>query len=300
MYARQTYGYVPIAKTVHARRLLKRYGEESPVSCAPFLSISDSDDWSLSLAEHPGAIIYANENGAPVRQVGQKGTFKPVGIFQSVKCRRGQPWESPHERSLIFLSEADADVVSYLVQPHRLELHLVNQERPLIYYPDMRRQLADGTTEIIETKKNLSELNDPEYRLKLSLAFHAYARLGWKMRVETEDGLLGPSTLMTNAKLVTDDKNVAVTTADKLCLQHHLSGHKGKATYGDLASALAQLCGKSDAVGRAKVHALVVRRAIRMQLDRPLTHRTSVAGVEDVGNQGARFAAPFQHAARLQ
>jgi hypothetical protein len=238
MYTHQTYGYVPVAKTAHARRLLKRHGKGAGVSTGPFPSLNDIDDWALSLDDHPGAIIYANENGAPMRQIGQKGTFKPVGIFQSVKCRRGQPWESPHERSLIFLSEADADVVSYLVQPHRLELHLVNQERPLIYYPDMRRQLADGTTEIIETKKDLSELNEPGYRLKLSLANHAYARLGWKMRIETADGLLGRSTLMANAKLVTDDKNVAITTAEKLCLQEHLRDHQGKATYGSLASTL--------------------------------------------------------------
>lgn len=300
MYARQAYGYVPIVETVHARRLLKRHGKRSAIVPAPFPCVSDVDAWALSLDDHPGAIIFANENGAPMRQVGQKGTFKPVGIFQSVKCRRGQPWEAPHERSLIFLSEADADVVSYLVQPHRLELHLENQERPLIYYPDMRRQLADGTTEIIETKKDLSELNDPKYRLKLSLAYHAYSRLGWKMRIETADGLLGRSALMTNAKLVTDDKNVALTTADKLCLQQHLRDHESTATYGSLASALAQLSGTSDAVGRAKVHALVVRRSVRMPLDRPLTYRTRVAGVQGAGSTVARFVPLSQHAAGLQ
>lgn len=196
MYARQAYGYVPIIQTVHARRLLKGFGESGSARPVPFPDMTDVDDLALNLDSHPGAIIHANEDGSPIRQVGQKGTFKPVGIFQSVKCSRGQPWESPHERSLIFLSEADADVVSYLVQPHRLELHLVNQNRPLIYYPDKRRDLSDGTIEIIETKKSWSELEDPKYRLKLSLAFHAYARLGWKMRIETADGLLRQSTLM--------------------------------------------------------------------------------------------------------
>jgi hypothetical protein len=62
------------------------------------------------------------------------------------------------------ISEADCQFVRYLAQPHRLEIRVEHSDTPLLYFPDLRRDLEDGTVEILEVTY-LSHVDDRAERL---------------------------------------------------------------------------------------------------------------------------------------
>ncbi|AIB12432.1 hypothetical protein ABAZ39_10575 [Azospirillum argentinense] len=128
------------------------------------------------------ARIVADARGGPIRRIINGRHRKPTGRYLSAKARRTLPWEDKRERAFFWHCEADANVVAYLSQPHRLEIH-VGRPRPLIYFPDLRRDLANGRVEIYEIKKAYNPDDDADYDLKLRLAADVYEGLGWSFRI---------------------------------------------------------------------------------------------------------------------
>jgi hypothetical protein len=127
------------------------------------------------------AKIHEDPRGGPVRIIINGRHRKPTGRYTSAKARRAMPWEDRAERMFFWLCEADTAVVSFLAQPHCLEMKVAGGGRSLLYYPDVRRDMADGRVEIREIKSRDAgtRRRDPDYAHKLELAHEVYARLGW-------------------------------------------------------------------------------------------------------------------------
>lgn len=141
----------------------------------------------------------------PIRTFVEIAQSRPVGRWTSRKSRRGLPWESYAERAFFRCCEVDSRVVRYLAQPHRLEI-LVGRPRPLIYFPDVRVEYADGATEIVEIKRTEEELQDPDYVEKLDGAEAVYKALGWNFRVVIAEEEIDVDPVYSNAKAVCADR----------------------------------------------------------------------------------------------
>lgn len=204
-----------------------------------------------------------------------RGYLRVPSMYPSVKTGRSIACEADHERALVEISEADPNVVTYVSQPHRLEIYL-GPGRPLIYFPDLRRDLADGTVEIIETKKNYREVTKREaYERKLSFAERIYGRKGWQYRIMTAEQELGPSTLLSNSRVISGDRSALVETDDVLALQ--LWGtSEAKPTYGGAMNVIQAASKTNREQARAKLHALIVERLVHLDISVTLTETTPI------------------------
>src|SRR6185295_17256072 len=96
--------------------------------------------------------IIPSDDGGPLRLIINGRRIYATGRFPALKAKRSIPYDADHENGLLDHSDADKAVVGVMSQPHRVEIPVTWQKKPLIYFPDVRRDLADGTVEIIETK----------------------------------------------------------------------------------------------------------------------------------------------------
>lgn len=220
------------------------------------------------------AIIFSHPDGRPVRRPKGRGGKTPRGKFPSFKTRRAQPFESLPERKLIHICEADADVVGYFMQPHRLEMRVIGLERPLVYFPDAVRLMADGRVQVVEAKS--FDIDDPEYQRKLDLAEEVYTARGWSFHVETNHRHFDKGLVLKNAKSITDDRDVLLDSADWLNLYRHMDQSAGRSSYGAVARALLRNPDEPDFLGRAKVHKMIIRRALHVALDRRLRDDSNI------------------------
>ncbi|MEY9753783.1 TnsA endonuclease N-terminal domain-containing protein [Bradyrhizobium yuanmingense] len=152
------------------------------------------------------AMIVEAPNWLPIRTFVEFAHSKAVGRWTSRKVRRALPWESYAERAFFRCCEVDPAVTSFLAQPHRLELN-VGRSKPLIYFPDVRVQYADGTTEIVEIKRSEEELADPDYGEKLAGAASVYKALGWEFRIIIAEEEIDVDPLYSNAKRICADRH---------------------------------------------------------------------------------------------
>jgi hypothetical protein len=166
---------------------------------------------------------------------------------------------------LIHICEADANVVGYYMQPHRLEMRVIGFDAPLIYFPDAVRLMADGRVQIVEAKAFPSD--DPDYLHKLALAEQVYNERGWTFHVETNQTHFDNGTYK-HAKWITDDRDVRLDTCDWLNLLRHMEGCGGLSNYGSVIRALARDTEEPAFLGRARAHKMIIRRAIQVGLDR--------------------------------
>ena len=203
--------------------------------------------------------------GGPVRLIINGRHHKPVGRYASRKARRSLPWEAWGELAYLWVCEADADVVSYLTQPHRLTIRLPGGGSA-VYYPDIRRDLADGAVEIVEIKKRDGDARRTrDYALKLELARLVYEGLGWTYRILVESDLKFRRELWT-AQSIQRNRTARVTRKERLRLAEALAGDGGTLP---LAKAQEALGGGPD--GQAKLYAAIVLRVASVDLTTPLT-----------------------------
>lgn len=137
--------------------------------------------------------IVESSDGGPIRRIINGRHVKPTGRYPAVKADGiSLPYEADHEEALFEISDADAAVTTIMCQPHRMEIPVPWQKRPLIYIPDCRRTLADSTIEIVETKKDDDpRMRDPDYLLKLNVAQEVYRLMGWSFRIITRREIIG-------------------------------------------------------------------------------------------------------------
>ncbi len=193
-------------------------------------------------------------------------------------------WEAFHERHLFWISEADAKVVWYLSQPHKLEMFLSGRSRPLVYFPDLMRKLNDGTTEIIETKRTKDEVSkDPEYEHKLDFAKQLYeGDKGWTYRILTAVDDIEVDPQFSNAKMIKRDALTRYRTRDILRLVEALDAAGGELPYCEAIEALRSRY-TDWRKAQAKLHAMIVRRVAYVDIYREITPESPVLKMRDPG-----------------
>ena len=246
----------------------------------------------------PIARILTSVDGGPVRRIvdGRRNIY--TGFFCSVKADFAQmPWESrKSERTAMMLAEASSRVVSLLAQPHRLEIYVKQQKKPLVYFPDLQLKVHpsfiddldrgvpfcmaaldrsfdepddDLKTVIIEMKDDRDRRQStPKYKAKLKLVEEVYKMLGMDFRVVQRGEELYPFQLRV-ASSVVSWRHTAVTQFDVWAAQRALGEGPRRA-----ASVVAALGG--GPFGWAKLKALHVRRFLEIDLDDVIDHSTVV------------------------
>ena len=137
---------------------------------------------TATLTKNSPKIVVARDGG-PIRRIINGRQIKPTDLYPSFKGGMALPTEAEHEVGLLEISDVDKAVVCCLTQPHRVEIPVPWQSAPLIYFPDIRRDLADGAVEIIDTySDDYARVKDPHYALKLDIVQELYSRIGWKFR----------------------------------------------------------------------------------------------------------------------
>lgn len=221
--------------------------------------------------------IVRAKGGGPIRTIVEHALAKPTGNFYSLKSGRAQPWDAVDERHLMWISEIDPRVRTFTAQPFRMEF--VFQAGEIItYFPDLERILDDPPeVEVIEVKKTIKEASrDPDYAAKLFLARKACQAKGWKFRIIAADTYIRPGHLLDNARLIRLDRLTRLVTEDHLRMGEAMEKSRGTLTYG---KAVAVLSGHDDPWDRdatAKLHAMIARRVVAIDLTCRLTQETRV------------------------
>ncbi|MCW6509866.1 hypothetical protein [Lichenifustis flavocetrariae] len=235
----------------------------------PFASLTPHTPFDIRRRK---ARLVVSPRGGPIRLIITGRKVIPTGRWYSTKNGRCMPWESKAERDLCIVAEADTDVIRFLVQPHRLEID-VGEARPLVYIPDAEHVLASGVTEIIEVKRAGEKL-EPDYERKLELAAEIYRGLGWRFRI-MRDAEIRREPRFPNAKIIASHGPTLVTSEETLAALD-LIDRPGGSTYGCVGDVLG-----GGPQGVARLHALVVRRLLTFDLDRPIRSNIPVTLVAD-------------------
>ncbi|MGY3618452.1 hypothetical protein ACVJGD_004648 [Bradyrhizobium sp. USDA 10063] len=216
--------------------------------------------------------IVESEDGGPLRLIINGRHIKPTGRYPAFKADGTSfPYEADHEMGLMEISDADKAVVRVLAQPHRVEIPVPWQNRPLIYFPDLRRDLADGTVEIIETKQEDDRrAKEPHYQFKLSVVHEVYLGEGWTFRTLQKKEILG-SRLYRNAHEIITWAYAKVPSARQFALEAAIDAAGGTLPFGKAA----EIAG-----GAPLLYALVVRRSVYFDLKLPVSDDLPVMRVD--------------------
>jgi hypothetical protein len=212
------------------------------------------------------AVIVEAPGWRPIRTFVEFAHSKPTGRWTSRKSRRAFTWESFGERHAFRCYEVDASVTRFLCQPHRLEIAVAGRPRPLIYFPDLRVERADGTTEIVEIKKTEEELRDPDYAEKLFLAEAIYAAIDWKFRVRIAKDEIEVDPLYSNAKRICADRFSLIGRPATLAIEEAFHATEVIAA-GKAAEIVATAAGVPPERATAILRAMVCTRAVAVDVD---------------------------------
>jgi len=218
--------------------------------------------------------IIRGKGGASIRPIVERAHGRAAGALVWLNSDCALPWEID-ESHFMWVSELDFRLHNFIVQPFRLEFWFENGDM-IAYFPNIERTI-DGVPEIVEIKKTESEIvGDPHYKLKLKLARKVCLEKGWTFRIVAADEHILPGHLHANVQLVQLDRLTRVTSEDHLRLDEAFEKARGKLTYGETVAALSGRNDPWDRDGKAKLHALIVRRVVCVDLTRRLTRTSSV------------------------
>jgi hypothetical protein len=220
-----------------------------------------------------GVRIIRGTGGAPIRTILEHNYVRPTGSTMSVKCGAAFPWDARDEARLMWISEADFRVHSYLAQPFRMELDLTDG-RTLVYFPDLER-ITDHDIEIIEVKKTASEARrDPDYSFKLHLAKAVCALRGWKFRIVSAEDEIRQEPLLGNARRIRMHRLTQLQSLDYLRLDEAAAPKVGRLTLGEAVGVLGHTGDPWDLNGFAKLCAMIVRRHVYVDISLSLDDPT--------------------------
>ncbi|MGI6852159.1 hypothetical protein [Mesorhizobium sp. 1B3] len=254
---------------------------------------------------HSGVVarIISSSDGGPLRRIINGRSRRPTGTFISVKGGfRAMPWESMKcELPTLQLAEVGTPIISLVSQPHRLEMIVRGQTRPLIYFPDLmltvEQDFADAlrTTPFglavinwharlpskrgirrvfVEVKDdNDSRVFDELYDQKLQLARAVYRRVDAEFITIFRSRDLECINLRP-IKDISLDNLTAVCVADIDRAVERIEAQRGETSFGELVDSLG-----GGRLGEAKAHALHIRRMISIDLSRPVQYASAVRRV---------------------
>lgn len=219
-----------------------------------------------------GPRIVRSDDGGPLRLIINGRHIKPTSRYPAFKANgAGLPCEADHEEGLLKISDADKAVIRVLAQPHRVVIPVPWQSPPLIYFPDLRRDLADGTVEIIETEgKNDRRKKEPHYQFKLDVVREVYAGEGWTFRTLVQKQILG-GRLYRNAHEISTWAYAKIPSSRQFALEAAIDEAAGALPFGKAAEIVG---------GAPLLYALVVRRSVYFDLKLPVSDDLPVMRVD--------------------
>jgi hypothetical protein len=223
--------------------------------------------------------------GGPLRTIVASVRGVPTGFFVSRKARRALPWEARAERLFLWICEAQWDVRTFMAQALRMDFHM-SDGTVLSYIVDVEIHLSDGGVEIVEVKKTQREMvRDPYYAFKIWLARQVCAVRGWKFRVVTLEDDLGPGHLLENASAIRMNRWTSLESEDFLRLAEVGRLHGDRLTWAGAVAALSRTDDPWSPTGVARLHAMIVRRHVRVDIERRIRPDTAVILTEQTSSK---------------
>lgn len=234
----------------------------------------DLSQLALAFSKVGAVFTHARDGGALRRHVG-KAQHKPNGLFSSVKAGRSMVFEAMHQRDLIWIWEADPQVVDFASEPLRIDL--ITTAGPMTYFADALCLKANGELEIVETKKTRDEVTrDPAYAKKLELVDDACGKAGFKFSI-LDHQEIRRGWRLSNARAIAIDRTASVGTLDKMRLIETIENNGGSIAYGEAAASLSAFDNPYDAAARARLHSLIVRRFLTINIEKRIDLFTPLA-----------------------
>lgn len=252
-------------------------------------------------------IIRESENDGPSRRLITGREPHPTGSIVCVKALfRAVTWESmDSEMPLISLAEVSSPVLRLKSQPHRLDMKVVGGTSPILsVFPDFefvvdarlleelergepfwaaalrwepKHGSFDWRTLITETKRDDDRrAKDGDYLQKLDLAREFYRRVGWSFVHLRASKDLPIGQVAQGVKRVWSRAMTRVTVLDVARVSHVIEGAGGCVPYEEASAAI-----ELGPIGKSKLHALHVRRVVRIDLSKGLTSASPVRLVGD-------------------
>jgi hypothetical protein len=253
------------------------------------------------------ATIRESENDGPSRRLITGREPHPTGSVVCVKALfRAVTWESmDSEMPLIPLAEVASPVLRLKSQPHRLDMKVVGGTSPILsFFPDFefvvdarlleelergepfwaaalrwepKHESFDWRTLIVETKRDDDRrAKDADYLHKLDLAREIYRRVGWSFVHLRASKDLPIGQVAQGVKRVWSRAMTRVTVLDVARVSHVIEGAGGCVPYEEASAAI-----ETGPAGKSKLHALHVRRVVRIDLSKGLTSASPVRLVGD-------------------
>jgi hypothetical protein len=207
------------------------------------------------------ATLIEREDARPIRPVTTGRQRKPVGAYYSLKLGRSVPWESRNELHAIYMAEVSTDVVSYRVQPHRVELFIRGIRH--LYTPDREDTLPGGGKLIVEIKEDFKAARDPHYTEKLEYARVFYGALGLGFLILNRAEIEAQPRFKV-LELIQSFRRTVVTTQDILVI-HDLFRTREALPLSEVTRTF-----ENEMLGFAKLSAMMVRRIVAIDLTQPL------------------------------
>lgn len=240
-------------------------------------------DGSLDPVRQPNAA--QNNEHSRVREPVSRSKGRVVGIYCSVKNKRGVAWESQLERNACCLFEFSRSVLQYREQPITVWLpSKVDKLRK--YTPDFLLKDTTGRLTYVEVKP-LSKLSDQDVRATLLAASEYFSKRGHNYVVLTDAELNQPIVI----------QNLTVLKASLRCTIEHeqlqiiteaFKQHR-KITLGKLI----QLTGNAQLA-----LSLIAHQHLTVDLCEPLTHTTPLKLNLETSHENylfkGRFAPDFE------
>lgn len=219
--------------------------------------------------------IVRADNGGQIRTIVEHNHARPTGMIPSLKAGIQMNWDDVREQQFLWIAEVDHRVTHVLAQPFRIDIWL-SDGTTMSYFPDFE-WIFENNREVIEIKKTAAEINrDPRYKLKIGIARNVCKAKGWKFHVVTPAHKLLSPTLIENARRIRIDRFTRLATEDHLRIAEAMNVNNGKLSYGEAVAALSRCNDPWDPTGVAKLHAMIARRHVRVDLTRKLTQSTMI------------------------
>jgi hypothetical protein len=251
--------------------------------------------------------VHESETDGPSRRLITGREPHPTGSIVCVKAAfRAVTWESMgSEMPLIPLAEVSSAILSLKSQPHRLDMKVEGGKSHILrFFPDFgfvvdarlldelergepfwaaalrwepKQGSSDWRTLIVETKRDDDRrAKDPDYLHKLDLAHEFYRRIGWSFAHLRASKDLPGGEVAQGVKRVWSRAMTRVTVLDVARVSHVIEGAGGCVPYEEASAAV-----EPGPTGRSKLHALHVRRVVRIDLSKGLTSASPVRLVGD-------------------
>lgn len=210
----------------------------------------------------PGSlrIVFPIEPG-PIRTIHTGSKVVATRSYISGRFDESHPLECQTEFRLARHNEVTAGIRDAVPQPCRIEAVVDGIRR--IHIPDGSRLWFDGRRELIDVKRDASDLRDAGGVMQRLLGSAAAAALGWDYVMITL-AALGDQDLNDNVDLVQSHRFTSVTTRQRADAAAAVA--KGTLSLGALMNLLCE----DRRNGLAAACALMVRHVVAIDLDRPI------------------------------